>query len=43
MGVVTVLVSFVMFFHGSYGLSELISSLWGWMCVVSWAGVWEGI
>ena len=41
MEVVTVLVSFVMFFHGSYGLSELILSLSGWMCVVSRAGVWE--
>ena len=35
MVVVTVLVSFVMFFHGSYGLSGLISSLSGWICVVS--------
>ena len=43
MDVVTVLVSFVMFFHGSYGLSKLISSLSHWMCVLSQTGIWEDI
>ena len=41
--VVTVLVSFVMFFHGSYGLSKFISSSSNWMCVLSQTGIWEDI
>ena len=39
----TVLVSFVMFFHGSHGLSKFISSSSNWMCVLSQTGIWEDI
>ena len=41
MEVVTVLVSLVMFFHGSYGLSKLISSLSNCTCVLSQTGIRE--
>ena len=43
MDLVTVFVSLVTFFHGSYGLSNCISSSSYCKCVLSQTGMWEDI
>ena len=43
MEVVTVLIYLMMFFHGSYGLSNCISSLSNCICMLSQTGILEDI